>query len=156
LGFTSIDFTIIDVGLTQIGAVAVPLQTSATITQLQPIVNETEPSVIAASVNQLPDAVELIRGGHLPSKLIVFDYHPQVDDQREAVEAARAQLAATAVVVETLASIMSKARDRGKAVPSAPGRSVAVPGESGDPLALLVYTSGSTGAPKGAMYPQSN
>jgi fatty acid CoA ligase FadD9 len=52
LGFTSVDFTTIDLALGQIGAVAVPLQTSAAITQLQPIVSETEPSVIAASVNQ--------------------------------------------------------------------------------------------------------
>ena len=37
----------------------VPLQTSAPVTQLQPIVVETEPSVIAASVDHLPDAVEL-------------------------------------------------------------------------------------------------
>ena len=57
LGFTGVDYTTIDVALGQIGAVSVPLQTSAAITQLQPIVNETEPSVIAASVHQLPDAV---------------------------------------------------------------------------------------------------
>ena len=63
LGFNSVDFTTIDVALAQIGAVAVPLQTSAAITQLQPIVTETEPAVIAASVNQLPDAVELILSG---------------------------------------------------------------------------------------------
>ena len=94
LGFNSVDFTTIDVALAQIGAVAVPLQTSAAITQLQPIVTETEPTVIAASVNQLPDAVELIlSGGHVPAKLVVFDYHPEVDDQREAVETARARLA---------------------------------------------------------------
>ena len=51
LGFTSVDYTTIDLALGQIGAVAVPLQTSAAITQLQPIVSETEPSVIAASVD---------------------------------------------------------------------------------------------------------
>ena len=50
LGFTSVDFTTIDVALYRIGAVSVPLQTSAAITQLQPIVAETKPSVIAASV----------------------------------------------------------------------------------------------------------
>src|SRR5271156_3804134 len=159
LGFTSIDYTTIDLALGQIGAVAVPLQTGAAITQLQPIVSETEPSVIAASVNQLHDAVELIRGGSetgaVPAKLVVFDYYPEVDDQREAVETARARLADTPVVVETLADVLN----RGKAVSSGPGRPVAVPddfADSGDPLALLVYTSGSTGAPKGAMYPQSN
>jgi fatty acid CoA ligase FadD9 len=149
LGFNSVDFTTIDVALAQIGAVAVPLQTSAAITQLQPIVTETEPSVIAASVNQLPDAVELILRGHLPAKLVVFDYHPEVDDQREAVESARARLAETTVVVETLADVL----ERGKALPATP---VAVPDNSEDPLTLLIYTSGSTGAPKGAMYPQSN
>ncbi len=152
LGFTSVDFTTIDLALGQIGAVAVPLQTSASITQLQPIVSETEPSVIAASVNQLHDAVELILTGHMPAKLVVFDYYPEVDDQREAVETARARLADTPVIVETLADVL----DRGKALPPAP---LAVPddfADSGDPLALLVYTSGSTGAPKGAMYPQSN
>ena len=152
LGFTSVDYTTIDLALGQIGAVAVPLQTSAAITQLQPIVSETEPSVIAASVNQLHDAVELILSGHVPAKLVVFDYYPEVDDQREAVETARARLADTPVIVETLADVL----DRGKALPPAP---LAVPddfADSGDPLALLVYTSGSTGAPKGAMYPQSN
>jgi len=149
LGFNSVDFTTIDVALAQIGAVAVPLQTSAATTQLQPIVAETEPSLIAASVNQLPDAVELILGGgHTPAKLVVFDYHPEVDDQREAVETARARLADT-VVVETLADVL----ERGRKLPVTPA---AEPDDSGDPLALLIYTSGSTGAPKGAMYPQSN
>ena len=111
LGFNSVDFTTIDLALGQIGAVSVPLQTSAAITQLQPIVTETEPRVIAASVNQLPDAVELILSRRIaPAKLVVFDYHPEVDDQREAVEAARARLADTAVTVETLADV-ARARE---------------------------------------------
>jgi fatty acid CoA ligase FadD9 len=147
LGFTSVDFTTIDVALYRIGAVAVPLQTSAAITQLQPIVTETRPSVIAASVNQLPDAVELILStDHQPAKLVVFDYHPEVDDEREAVESARARL--TAVTVEPLADLL----ERGKGLPATP----VVNDRAEDALALLIYTSGSTGAPKGAMYPQSN
>jgi fatty acid CoA ligase FadD9 len=147
LGFTSVDFTTIDVALYRIGAVAVPLQTSAAITQLQPIVTETKPSVIAASVNQLPDAVELILStDHQPAKLVVFDYHPEVDDEREAVESARARLAA--VTVEPLADLL----ERGKGLPATP----VVNDRADDALALLIYTSGSTGAPKGAMYPQSN
>src|ERR1700761_6021715 len=50
LGFNSVDFTTIDIALGRIGAVAVPLQTSAAIAGLQPIVTETEPAVFAASV----------------------------------------------------------------------------------------------------------
>ncbi|MGD1110364.1 MAG: carboxylic acid reductase [Mycobacterium sp.] len=149
LGFTSVDFTTIDVALNQIGAVAVPLQTSAAITQLQPIVTETEPSVIAASVNQLSDAVELILSSdHQPVKLVVFDYHPEVDDEREAVESARARLAEAAVTVEPLADLL----ERGKRLPATPVANDSAEGA----LALLIYTSGSTGAPKGAMYPQGN
>ena len=150
LGFTSVDFTTIDVALNLIGAVAVPLQTSAATSQLRPIVTETEPAVIAASVNQLPDAVELILTGYTANKLlklIVFDYHPEVDDQREAVDTARSQLADAAVVVETLADLL----ERGKALPAIPMANASV-----DDLALLIYTSGSTGAPKGAMYLQGS
>ena len=58
LGFNSVDYATVDMALGVIGAVCVPLQTGAAITQLQPLVTETEPSVIAASVNQLPDAVD--------------------------------------------------------------------------------------------------
>jgi fatty acid CoA ligase FadD9 len=165
LGVTGVDYTTIEVALAQLGAVSVPLQTGAAITQLQPIVAETEPSIIAASVNQLPDAVDVILNSppsvKLPVKLVVFDYHPEVTDQHAAVETARARLADTAVTVETLANIVAAAIDRGKAGPSDPSgsdRPVTVPddsADSADPLALLIYTSGSTGAPKGAMYPDS-
>ncbi|MDT5138052.1 MAG: fatty acid CoA ligase FadD9 [Mycobacterium sp.] len=152
LGFNSADFTTIDLALAFLGAVAVPLQTSAAITQLQPIVTETEPRLIAASANQLTDAVDLIlsaaEAGIAPAKLVIFDYHPEVDDQREAVETARARLADTAVAVETL----TDAVERGTALPTA----AIAEAEGDNPLALLIYTSGSTGAPKGAMYPQSN
>src|ERR1700759_3002171 len=91
LGFTSVDYTIIDVALVLTGAVCVPLQTSAPVTQLRPIVAETEPSVIAASVTYLDDAVELALTGHAPARLVVFDYHPEVDDQRETFHAARSR-----------------------------------------------------------------
>jgi fatty acid CoA ligase FadD9 len=147
LGFTSVDYTTIDLALIQLGAVSVPLQTSAALTQLRPIVAETEPSVLAASIDNLADAVELVLTGYAPKRLIVFDYHPQVDEQHEAFDAAKARLAdaGSPVIVETLAEVL----DRGKALPRPP---IFGSGED-DPLTLLIYTSGSTGAPKGAMYP---
>jgi fatty acid CoA ligase FadD9 len=148
LGFTSVDYTTIDMALVQMGAVSVPLQTSAPVAQLLPIVAETEPAVIASSVDYLDDAVELVLTGHAPARLVAFDYHPEVDAQREAIEAARTRLAhaGSPVVVETLAEALA----RGKALPAAP----LLVAEADDPLTLLIYTSGSTGAPKGAMYPE--
>ncbi|CQD22149.1 acyl-CoA dehydrogenase [Mycobacterium europaeum] len=148
LGFNSVDYATIDMALATISAVSVPLQTSASLTSLQPIVTETEPTVIAASANQLPEAVELILSGHRPAKLVAFDYHPEVDDEREALETARARLADAGVAGGTLTEVL----ERGEALPDAPLPT----SEEADPLALLIYTSGSTGAPKGAMYPQSN
>ncbi len=151
LGFTSIDYTTIDIALGVAGAVSVPLQTSAAITQLQPILMETEPSVFAASVDYLSDAVDVIlaaaEAGHTPGRLVVFDYRGEIDDNREAVQSARERLADLAVTVETLDEL----RERGAKLPV----TQAVQHDD-DPLALLIYTSGSTGAPKGAMYPQSN
>ncbi|HWY01640.1 MAG TPA: AMP-binding protein, partial [Mycobacterium sp.] len=144
LGFTSVDYTTIDIALPRLGAVSVPLQTGSAITQLLPIVTETEPAVIAASVDNLSDAAELALSGHAPGRLVVFDYHPEVDTHREAVAAARARLADTAVTVETLADVI----ERGKQLPPVSGHA---PGPSGDTISLLIYTSGSTGAPKGAM-----
>ena len=152
LGFTSVDYASIDIALGVIGAVSVPLQTSAAIAQLLPIVTETQPTVVAASVDYLSDAVDLILAaadaGHTPSRLVIFDYRTEVDDHREALQTAHERLADTALTIDTL----NELREYGAALPAVP----AVESGADDPLALLIYTSGSTGAPKGAMYPQSN
>ncbi|HZC10961.1 MAG TPA: carboxylic acid reductase [Mycobacterium sp.] len=152
LGFTSVDYASIDVTLGVIGAVSVPLQTSAAIAQLLPIVTETEPKVFAASVDYLSDAVDLILAavdaGHTPGRLVIFDYRSEVDDHREALQTAHERLDEKGIYIETLQEL----RDHGTALPAVP----AVESDANDPLALLIYTSGSTGAPKGAMYPQSN
>jgi len=143
LGFTSIDYTTVDMALLRLGAVSVPLQTSAPVAQLRPIAAETEPVVIASSIDFLDDAVELMLTGHLPERLVVFDYHAEVDDHREALAAAIDRLAETPVVVETLADALA----RGNTLPTPPAFDA-----GDDTLALLIYTSGSTGTPKGAIY----
>src|ERR1700678_379921 len=152
LGFTSVDYATIDVALGVVGAVSVPLQTSAAITQLKPIVLETEPTLFAASVDYLSDAVDVIlagaEAGHTPGRLVVFDYRSELDENREALQSAHERLADLSLTLETLDEV----RERGAKLPATP----AVEARDDDPLALLIYTSGSTGAPKGAMYPQSN
>jgi fatty acid CoA ligase FadD9 len=144
LGFTSADYAIVDMALSLTGAVAVPLQTSAPVQQLHPILVETEPVAILSSVDHLEDAVELALTAYTPQRLVVFDYHPQVDDHREALQSAAARLADLRVNVEALDDVVNAAHRHTDGPEIARGES--------DALRLLIYTSGSTGTPKGAMY----
>ena len=148
LGFTSLDYTIIDLASVLLEAVSVPLQTSASLTQLQSIIEETEPAIIATSAEYLPVVVELVQSGFAPARVIVFDCHTETDEHREAVDSAKARLGEvnTSLVVETLANVA----ERGK---SCPAPSIA--SKADDPLRLVIYTSGSTGTPKGAMQNES-
>ncbi|MGQ4599077.1 carboxylic acid reductase [Nocardia sp. R6R-6] len=147
LGFTSSDYTTLDLACAHLGLVAVPLQSGAPVPQLTAIIEETTPRLLAATPQLLDAAVTSVLSNPAPRRLVVFDYHPGDDDQRAAVDAARARLAdaGSPVRVESLDEVLA----RGRLLPPAP-LFVAEPGA--DPLALLIYTSGSTGRPKGAMY----
>ncbi len=146
IGFTSIDYTVIDLACTALGAVSVPLQAGAPMAQLAPIVAETEPRVLATNIEQIDMAVDLAVANDSVRWVIVFDYHALDDDHRAAIERARERLAGSSVVVELLNEVIA----RGKRQPEAPLHTGAGP----DALALLIYTSGSTGTPKGAIYPE--
>ena len=127
------------------GAVAVPLQTSAPLHQLHPILARDRARAILSSVDHLDDAVELALTAHTPKRLVVFDYHPQVDDHREALESAAARLADRHVTVETLDDVIDARRTH------TDGPQIRR-GDADDPASCSIYTSGSTGTPKGAMY----
>ena len=146
LGFTSVDYTVIDLALMRMRAIAVPLHTSAPVAALRPIVAEAEPVVIASSVRALADAVELLEADR-PAMLLVFDFHPEVDEHRDALAAARDRVAGLGAgfVVETLTEMTARLAE----LPPVPEA------EEPDPLSLILYTSGSTGTPKGAMYSES-
>ncbi len=147
LGFASRDYSTVDLACIHLGAVSVPLQTSSPLSQLESIVGETEPFTVAASIERLDVAVELILRNSSARRLVVFDYHPEVSDQLETFTAARDRLerAGRDVDLESLSEIL----ERGSTLPEAP---LFAAGDDEDPLALLIYTSGSTGTPKGAMY----
>jgi fatty acid CoA ligase FadD9 len=144
LGFTSADYAVVDMALSLTGAVAVPLQTSAPVKQLHPILVETEPVAILSSVDHLDDAVGLALTAHAPQRLVVFDYHPQIDDHREAFDSAVVRLSGLHVTVEALDDVI----EAGAQHTDGPE----IPDGHADDLRLLIYTSGSTGTPKGAMY----
>ncbi|HWS92883.1 MAG TPA: AMP-binding protein, partial [Mycobacterium sp.] len=154
LGFASIDYTAIECACIHLGAVVVPLQTSAPATQHAPILTETRPRILAVGIDNLTTASEAVLAavlaGTAPERLIVFDYEPRDDDQRATYEAARTRLAAagSALIIETIDDVVA----HGASLPPAPLHA-APDGE--DPLAWVFYTSGSTGTPKGAMFTES-
>jgi fatty acid CoA ligase FadD9 len=153
LGFASIDYTAIECACIHLGAVVVPLQTSAPASQHAPILAETRPQILAVGLDNLETAVEAALSGTAPGRLIVFDYEPRDDGQRATYEAARARLASanSAANIETIEAIDDVVA-HGKSLPPPP---LHVAADDEDPLAWVFYTSGSTGTPKGAMFTES-
>jgi fatty acid CoA ligase FadD9 len=146
VGFASPEYLTIDLVSSYLGLVAVPLQHNVAASRLQPIITEIEPRVIATGAGYLDLAVDAVLGSASLRRLVVFDYQPQVDAQREDLERAQAKLSAAGmtVTVETFDELVV----RGRALPTEPMYS----GETDQRLAMILYTSGSTGLPKGAMY----
>ncbi len=118
IGFASPQYLTVDLVSAYLGLVAVPLQQSAPASRLQPIVAEVEPRVIATGAGYLDLAVEVGLGTASLRRLVVFDYEPEVDDHREALQRARAKMGAAgmAVTVETLDEVI----ERGRALPPEP------------------------------------
>jgi fatty acid CoA ligase FadD9 len=146
VGFASADYVALSLASIHLGAVNVPLQTSAPAAQHAEIIAETEPRVLAAGINYLDTAVDAVLSGAVPKRLVVFDYDARDDDRREKFESALRRLADAncPIVVDTLDAVVN----RGKALPAAP---LYVPNPDENPVAWLFYTSGTTGTPKGAM-----
>ncbi|RMI29498.1 carboxylic acid reductase [Nocardia stercoris] len=145
LGFTSADYTAIDLACLRAGAVSVPMPTTVPVAQWNSILAETGARIWLVSLESLRAAAEGLQADSPVRTMVVFDYHPDDDGDREVVEAARRALVASGAQVRltTLEALVV----RGRELPAP-----LVVSDDPDPLHLLMYTSGSTGTPKGAMY----
>ncbi|SIR90136.1 fatty acid CoA ligase FadD9 [Williamsia sterculiae] len=145
LGFTSPGYSIVDLAVTgPAGGVSVPLQTGASPSSWQQILEETAPRVLAVAAEHLPAVTGILAAMRRTTveHLLIFDTEDvDVDDldrRRREIEGTVAQLTTTLHDDLTHDVVAPVRRDRDP-----------------DALALLIYTSGSTGTPKGAMYRQS-
>lgn len=129
LGAPSADVVTLELACSVLGAVSVPLQTSAPVEQLRAIVDETTPVWLGVTADQAATARAVTDAAAAEVRTLVLD----TDD---------------AAALPTLADLVARGRDLPQPIPWRPA-----PDE--DPLALLLYTSGSTGTPKGAMYTRS-
>ncbi|MGW5318014.1 carboxylic acid reductase [Nocardia thailandica] len=145
IGFTSAEYLAIDLAVTHLGAVVVPLTGGVSPGRLRAILDETEPAVLAVDHDNLPAALAATGDGGGPRSLLLFDHREDDDTHAAALAAARTAAADTGIAVRT----HDEVRARGEQAPPAP---LFEPEPGTDPLAMLIYTSGSTGTPKGAMY----
>ncbi|HVJ94108.1 MAG TPA: AMP-binding protein, partial [Labilithrix sp.] len=151
VGFGSVDWVVANLSCIYLAAVSAPLQVGMSQSDLSHIVRTADLTCIVCSAEQL-DAIEAVLPQCPSVRGIV------IMDVREGDHLLRAKVArwqrdgavGAHLTVRTMAEVEERGRSSGivpKFVPSdRPGS---------DPLMSLVYTSGSTGVPKGAMVPES-
>jgi fatty acid CoA ligase FadD9 len=147
-GFGSIDWVVADLACLYLAAVSVPLQTTAGAAEVGRIVAEAALSSVVTSLEQLPLVVAAIAAAPSVQSVIVMDL-------REDDRAAMASFTLTRKKLEeeqagrlrilTLTEVERAGRSRGPVPFVEP---------AADALVSIVYTSGSTGSPKGAMFPE--
>jgi fatty acid CoA ligase FadD9 len=148
VGFGSPDWVIADLACLYLGAVSVPLPAAPAATQLE-LICEAEPRCIVASAEELGRLTYVLPRCPSISGLVVMD----LDEKGSAAMLAFAEhrrALQRAFPVYTLGELEQLGRGRDGLGPLVPG-----PGHDGDELLrTIVYTSGTTGCPKGAMYPE--
>jgi fatty acid CoA ligase FadD9 len=143
LGFGSIDYVIADLACLYAGAASAVLQASMGAEDLAHIANEAGFACIISSLESLPAAQAILAACPTVRAVVVMDFRPEAARDAAELEQARAGTAAPLLTVQEVSALGRAAAPLAPFIPSGT-----------DPLATLMYTSGSTGFPKGAMLTQ--
>jgi fatty acid CoA ligase FadD9 len=144
-GFASSDYAVVDLACLYARAVSVPLQSTLADQDLDEIISDTAAVTVAATVDDLLVAAELA-GRHPIRSIIVLDHDERIDDDRDALAAARTELAqnGSAAQLITLDELVAQGEFRAwQPLPDAGNRDEA--------MVMLLHSSGATGRPKGAI-----
>ena len=74
IGFSSADYLVVDMVRAYLGLVTLPLQHTAPVSVLRPIIEECEPRIVAVSGEYLDLAVESVLSSASLRQVMVFDY----------------------------------------------------------------------------------
>ena len=149
IGFTSIDFTVLDYACAFAQTVTIPMQSSTSGADLSEIFGNTEPAALAASIHDLVLAAEHAVQQPSIRSLIAFDYDEGDDSERAQFEIAK-EILLEAGGNTQLISIKDLI-----AYGTTHDFTFLPPHKAGDErMTGIIHSSGSTGKPKGAIMPE--